>query len=120
MQNALLLDQNHPREDEVEQPGNNQPRAGKRPVITYSNGYTASKIRCCSIFEPERKFIAAKRESCWITFRGIWRSPTPYTPGPSSQRNRCSDVDLPDEQGYESGNIERGNTIPQDAKSLEE
>ena len=28
-------------------------------IETYSSGYTASKIRCCSIFEPERKFIAA-------------------------------------------------------------
>jgi len=32
-------------------------------MITYNNGYTANKIRCCSIFDPPRKFMAAKRKN---------------------------------------------------------
>lgn len=89
-------------------------------MITYNNGYTANKIRSCSIFDPPRKFMAAKRKKCWTTFHGVRGSPTPYAPGPSSERNWCSDVNLLDEQGYESGNIEWGDTIPQDTKSLKE
>jgi hypothetical protein len=88
--------------------------------MTYSSGYTASKIRCCSIFDPERKFIAANRKICQTVFRCIRRSPTPYTPSPGSERNWCPDVNLLDKQGYESSDIERGDTVPQDAKSLEE
>jgi hypothetical protein len=89
-------------------------------VITYSSGYTASTTRCSSIFDPERKFIAANRELGQTMFSWLRISPTPYTPCPGSERNRCPDVNLLDEQGYEGGNVKRGDTVPQDTKSLEE
>ena len=86
---------------------------------TYSSGYTASKTRCCSIFEPERKFIAARGRDRQIATLRAEDHLTPYTPSPSGERNWCPDVDLLDKQSYESSDIERGNAIPQNTKSLE-
>ena len=83
---------------------------------TYRSGYTASRIRCCSILVPSRKLTDArqchnvnssKREGLMIS--------TPYTPGPREQGDRCSDVYDADETRNESGYIKRRNAVSKDA-----
>lgn len=60
-----LLDDDHPGKYEIEEPeqqseisiGDHTPG---ETHSTYSNGYTARRILCCSILVPSRKFTAAK------------------------------------------------------------
>jgi hypothetical protein len=76
---------------------------------TYSSGYTASKIHCCLTFDPERKFIAARGKIIkTYLVEPARRSPTSYTPSPSSERNCCPNVNVLDAQCYERSDVERG------------
>lgn len=68
---AWLLNKDHPRQDEVKQSiGQSQKlirtRRGSRAVaMTHKSGYTASRIRCCSILVPSKKFTDAIQTHEW-------------------------------------------------------
>ena len=57
---------------------------------TYSRGYTASKILCCSIFVPSKKFTEAENKHPVILRRGsVFTQTIALTPNTPCPCNKC-------------------------------